>query len=73
MVIVDDFSWFTWVSFLHQKSETDQVMINFIKHIELGLRKKVRKIKSDNGSEFKNHVLDSFLVDLGITHKFSSP
>ncbi|XP_052625604.1 uncharacterized protein LOC128132724 [Lactuca sativa] len=54
------------------KSETAQVMIDFIKHVELSLHKNVRKIKSDNGSEFKNQVFDSFLADRGITHN-SSP
>ncbi|XP_023728194.1 uncharacterized protein LOC111875895 [Lactuca sativa] len=65
LVIVDDFSRFTWVYFLRLKSETTQVMIDFIKQIELSLKKKVCKIKSDNGSEFKNKVLDSFLADKG--------
>ena len=48
-------------------------MIDFIKKIEISLKKKVRKIKSDNGYEFKNNCLDSFLVDQGILHNFSSP
>ena len=73
LVIVDDFSRFTWVYFIRLKSETAQVMIDFIKHIELSLKKKVCKIKSDNGSEFKNKILDSFLTDKGISHNFSSP
>ncbi|XP_052621036.1 uncharacterized protein LOC111901200 [Lactuca sativa] len=63
LVIVDDFSRFTWVYFLLQKSGPAQVMIDFIKHIELSLCKKVRKIKSEHGSEFKNQVLYSELKD----------
>ena len=39
----------------------------------MSLKKNVRRIKSDNGSEFKNNVLDSFLTKKGISHNFSSP
>ena len=39
LVIVDDFSRFTWVCFLRRKSETIREMINFIKYIELQLPK----------------------------------
>ena len=73
LVIVDDFSRFTWVYFLRIKSEVYQVMIDFIKKSETSLKKKVWMIKSDNDSEFKNHVLDSFLTEKGILHNFSSP
>ncbi|XP_052622697.1 uncharacterized protein LOC128127985 [Lactuca sativa] len=73
LVIVDDFSRFTWVYFLRLKSEVAQTMIEFIKKIEINLKKKVRKIKSDNGYEFKNKVLDSYLTDKGDPHNFSSP
>ena len=49
------------------------MVLEFIKKIERILKKKVRKIKSDNRLEFKNNVLDSFLTDKGISHNFSSP
>ena len=71
LFIVDVFSRFTWVYFLRLKSEVAQTMIDSIKHIETSLKKKVRKIKSDNGSEFKNNVLDSFLIHKGFSHNFS--
>ena len=48
-------------------------MIDFIKNIELRLKKNVRRINSDNGSEFKNKTFDSFLTELGILRKFSYP
>ncbi|KAI3740016.1 hypothetical protein L2E82_30432 [Cichorium intybus] len=62
LVIVDDFSRFTWVLFLKQKSEAATNMINFIKQVEVLLRKQVRMIRSDNGTEFTNQTLDDFLV-----------
>ena len=44
LVIVDDFTRFTWVFFLRLKSETPQVLINFIKEIELQIKLPVRRI-----------------------------
>jgi hypothetical protein len=38
---------------------------------ELGLR--IKKIRSDNGTEFKNSQIEGFLEDEGIKHEFSSP
>jgi hypothetical protein len=38
---------------------------------EFGLR--IKKIRSDNGTEFKNSQIEGFLEDGGIKHEFSSP
>ncbi|KAI3790995.1 hypothetical protein L2E82_04493 [Cichorium intybus] len=73
LVIVDGFTRFTWVFFLRLKSEAPEEMINFIKQIELKLKRPVRRIRSDNGLEFKNITLDSFLKNKGIEHNFSAP
>nr|KAJ0202156.1 hypothetical protein LSAT_V11C600323170 [Lactuca sativa] len=73
LVVVDGFSRFTWVFFLRLKSEAPEEMINFIKQIKLKLKRPVRRIRSDNGLEFKNNTLDSFLKDKGIEHNFSAP
>ncbi|KAI3493568.1 hypothetical protein L1887_40768 [Cichorium endivia] len=73
LVVVDDFSRFTWVFFLKQKSEAATNMINFIKQVEVLLRKQVQMIRSDNGIKFKNQVLDGFIVSKGISHNFSAP
>ncbi|XP_052621693.1 uncharacterized protein LOC128127282 [Lactuca sativa] len=51
LVVVDGFSRFTWVFFLRLKSEAPEEMINFIKQIELKLKRPVRRIRSDNGLE----------------------
>ena len=53
LVIVDDFSRFTCVFFLKQKSEATPRLKDFIKQIELQQRKAVRNVRSDNGLEFK--------------------
>lgn len=73
LVIVDEFTRFTWVFFLRLKFETPQVLINFIKEIELHIKLPVRRIRIDNGTEFTNQLLNRYLVSKGISHNFSAP
>jgi hypothetical protein len=73
LVIVDDYSRFTWVFFLQEKSQTQETLKGFLRRAqnEFGLR--IKKIRSDNGTEFKNSQIEGFLEDEGIKHGFSSP
>jgi hypothetical protein len=73
LVIVDDYSRFTWVFFLQEKSQTQGTLKRFLRWAqnEFGLR--IKKIRSDNGMEFKNSQIEGFLEDEGIKHEFSSP
>nr|GFA36842.1 hypothetical protein [Tanacetum cinerariifolium] len=50
LVIVDDYSRFTWVKFLRSKDETSEFIIKFLKQIPVGLNKTVRFIRTDNVS-----------------------
>ncbi|GJW97066.1 putative ribonuclease H-like domain-containing protein [Tanacetum coccineum] len=54
LVITDDFSRFSWVFFLRTKDETSAILKDFIRQIENQLNQKVKTIRSDNGTEFKN-------------------
>jgi hypothetical protein len=72
-VIVDDYSCFTWVFFLHVKSETQEVLKKFLKRTQNEFDAKVKKIRSDNGSKFKNTQVEDYLDQEGIKHKFSAP
>nr|GEU33639.1 integrase, catalytic region, zinc finger, CCHC-type, peptidase aspartic, catalytic [Tanacetum cinerariifolium] len=60
LVIVDDFSRFTWVKFLRSKDETPEVIIKFLTQIQRGLIKTVRYIRTDNGTEFVNKTLNDY-------------
>jgi transposase InsO family protein len=73
LAIVDDYSRFTWVFFLQEKSQTQETLKGFLRRAqnEFGLR--IKKIRGDNGTEFKNSQIEGFLVDEGIKHEFSSP
>ncbi|GKC88425.1 retrovirus-related pol polyprotein from transposon TNT 1-94 [Tanacetum coccineum] len=57
LVIVDDYSRFTWVKFLRSNDETPEFDINFLKQIQVGLNKTVRYIRTDNGTEFINQIM----------------
>ncbi|GJZ41952.1 retrovirus-related pol polyprotein from transposon TNT 1-94 [Tanacetum coccineum] len=68
LVIVDDYSRFTWVKFLRSKDETSEFVIKFLKQIQVGLNKTVRYIRTDNGTEFVNQVLTKYYESVGIFH-----
>ncbi|GJR72336.1 putative ribonuclease H-like domain-containing protein [Tanacetum coccineum] len=71
LVVTDDYSRFTWVFFLATKDETSEILKNFIKEIENLVDKKVKIIRSDNGTEFKNKVMDDFCREKGIKREYS--
>ncbi|GJT77045.1 retrovirus-related pol polyprotein from transposon TNT 1-94 [Tanacetum coccineum] len=58
LVIVDDYSRFTWVKFLRSKDETPAFIINLLKQLQVGLNKTVRFVRTDNGTEFQNGVVE---------------
>nr|GEX18484.1 ribonuclease H-like domain-containing protein [Tanacetum cinerariifolium] len=73
LVITDDYSRFTWVFFLATKNETSPTLKNFITGLENQLSLKVKVIRSDNGTEFKNSDLNQFCGIKGIKREFSVP
>jgi transposase InsO family protein len=73
LVIVDEYSRFTWVFFLHDKSETQEVLKKFLKRPQIEIDVKVNKIRSDNGSEFKNTQVEDYVDQEGIKHEFLAP
>ncbi|GJW62822.1 retrovirus-related pol polyprotein from transposon TNT 1-94 [Tanacetum coccineum] len=73
LVIVDDYSRFTWVKFLRSKDETPEFVTNFLKQIQVGLNKTVRFIRTDNGTEFVNQVMSEYYEGVGIFHQKSVP
>ncbi|GJV61249.1 retrovirus-related pol polyprotein from transposon TNT 1-94 [Tanacetum coccineum] len=54
LVIVDDYSRFTWVKCLRSKDEAPVFIINFLKMIQVQLKETVHRIRKDNGTEFVN-------------------
>ncbi|GJZ40443.1 retrovirus-related pol polyprotein from transposon TNT 1-94 [Tanacetum coccineum] len=68
LVIVDNYSRFTWVRFLRTKDEAPEAIIKCIKNIQVCLNATVRNVQTDNGTEFVNQTLREFYENIGISH-----
>ena len=74
LVMVDDFSRYTWVEFMYSKDETPHIIIEHIKKIEKQAEGHncVKRLKSDNKTEFRNVTLSEFCKNAGIVQEFSA-
>ncbi|GKB88366.1 putative ribonuclease H-like domain-containing protein [Tanacetum coccineum] len=72
LIITDDFRRFSWVFFLRTKDETSGILKNFIRQIENQLNQKVKTIRCDNGTEFKNMDFIEFYGSKGIKREYSN-
>jgi transposase InsO family protein len=72
LVIVNDYSRYTWVYFFMFKSETQQTVKDFATEVEHKFNTTILTIRSDNGTEFKNYSLNEFLSDAGIKRQYSA-
>ncbi|KAG7540628.1 Zinc finger CCHC-type [Arabidopsis thaliana x Arabidopsis arenosa] len=71
-VLVDDFSRYTWVQFLREKSEA----VESFKILALQLQNekgRIIQIRSDHGREFQNEIFEQFCQTQGIRHQYSAP
>jgi transposase InsO family protein len=73
LVIVNNYSCFTSVFFLQDKGETQEVLKNFLRRAQNEFDAKVKKIRNDNVTKFKNTQVEDFLDEEGIKHEFSAP
>jgi transposase InsO family protein len=73
LIIIDDYSRLTWVFLLQDKSETQEVVKKFLKRVQNKFDTKVKRIRSDNVTEFKNAQVEDYLDEEGIKHEFSNP
>nr|GEV82905.1 reverse transcriptase domain-containing protein [Tanacetum cinerariifolium] len=71
-LVVDDYSRYTWVFFLHYKDEVSEVIISFINKNQVNLQLQVQCIRTNNGTEYKNKTLAKFFDEVGITQQFSA-
>ncbi|GJS67740.1 putative ribonuclease H-like domain-containing protein [Tanacetum coccineum] len=71
LVVTDDYSMFTWVFFLATKDETSGILKSFITGIENLVDHKVKVIRCDNGTEFKNKEMNQFCEMKCILRQFS--
>nr|GEV96008.1 reverse transcriptase domain-containing protein [Tanacetum cinerariifolium] len=71
LVIVDDYSRFTWVKCLRSKDEAPDFIIKFLKMIQVRLKVPVQRIQKDNETEFVNQTLRKYYEHVGISHETS--
>ena len=73
LVVVDDFTRYTWVVLLKDKSKAANKMIHLCKKLQVAKNILIAQIKSDQGREFENSKLISFCNDQGTKQEFSAP
>jgi transposase InsO family protein len=73
LVIVDDDFCFTWVFFVYDKSQVQEKVKIFIRRAQKEFGLPIKKVRSDNRTEFKNTQVEEFLDEEGIKHEFSTP
>jgi transposase InsO family protein len=71
LVIVDDFSRYIWVFFLHDKSEVASIFNKFAKKTQNEFDYKIKKIRSDNRKKFDNTNIHEYCDEIGIKHEVS--
>ena len=68
---LDDYSRYTWIYLIKNKSDVEQVFYNFQNHVERLLNTKIRSVQSDWGGEYQK--LHHYFQKVGITHRVSCP
>jgi hypothetical protein len=72
LVIIDDYSRYTWVFFLQEKSKVASIFKKFAKKAQNEFDYKIKKIRSDNGKEFDNTNIHEYYDEVGIKHVVSA-
>ncbi|XP_021768489.1 coiled-coil domain-containing protein 186-like [Chenopodium quinoa] len=73
LVIVDDYSRFTWVIFMSSKDETFDEFVTFSRRIQKSTGHQLIHLRSDHGTEFENFKFDDLCREQGLSHNFSTP
>ncbi|WVZ80369.1 hypothetical protein U9M48_027845 [Paspalum notatum var. saurae] len=73
LVIMDDFSRWSWVHFMESKDEAFEFVHDLVLRLRTESGHSMRALRSDNGSEFKNDHFKTFCHSQGLEHQFSSP
>ncbi|GJS23846.1 putative ribonuclease H-like domain-containing protein [Tanacetum coccineum] len=72
LVIIDDYSRYTWTHFLRSKVKTPEFLIDFLRVVQRGLHAQVRIVRNDKGTEFLNKTLHAYFSLEGIEHQTST-
>nr|GEV40200.1 hypothetical protein [Tanacetum cinerariifolium] len=69
LLIIDDYSRYTWTHFLRSKYETPKVLIDFLRLVQRGFCAQVRIVRTDKGTEFLNKTLHAYFASIRILHQ----
>nr|GEU95737.1 retrovirus-related Pol polyprotein from transposon TNT 1-94 [Tanacetum cinerariifolium] len=69
LVIIDDYSRYTWTLFLCSKDDTPKVLKEFLTMIQRNLQAPVITVRTDRGTEFLNKTLNAIFKEEGIEHQ----
>nr|GEV83138.1 hypothetical protein [Tanacetum cinerariifolium] len=72
LVIVDDYSKYTWTLFLRSKDETPEVLKDFLTMIQRNFQASVITVHTYRGEKFLNKILNAFFKEEGIEHQTST-
>lgn len=73
LVLVDDFSRYSWIFPLKHKSDTFACFVKFKCLLENLLSTKIKKFQTDGGGEFSSIVFEKYLTNNGILHQKRCP
>jgi transposase InsO family protein len=73
LVIVDDYSCFTWGFFLFDKCQVRYKVKIFVRRAQKEFGLPIKKIRIDSRTKFKNTQVEEFLDEEGIKQEFSTP
>ena len=69
VTVLDDYSRLSIIKPLTYKSDTSAAVRDIVTLLETQTGNRVQRLRSDNGSEYLNSSLDTFLKDKGIQHE----
>jgi transposase InsO family protein len=72
LVIIDDYSRYSWVLFLESKDEVFEHFWSLAFRLNNEHRNYLKAICSDNGTEFKNASFDQFCLEHRVDQQFST-
>ena len=73
ITFIDDFSKYTTVYLLKNKSDAFEKFQDFIKEVENQFGRKIKRIRSYRGREYESSAFNSFVQSLGIIHETTAP
>ena len=73
ITFIDNFSKYTTVYLLKNKSDAFENFQDFLKEVENQFGRKIKRIRSDRGREYESSAFNSFVQSLGIIHETIAP